>query len=57
MVPGKKVFGSLNNYLQQHYKIPLSVSYLINCFKPIEIPNEMAILIEQIEQFRFESTD
>lgn len=57
LVPGKKVFALLNNYLQEKYQITVTLSQLIDCFELEDIPNELSELIDKIESFRKESID
>ena len=57
LVPGKKVFALLNNYLQDRYQITITLSQLIDCFELEDIPDELSELIEKIECFRKESID
>jgi energy-coupling factor transporter ATP-binding protein EcfA2 len=52
IVPGKDVLGALNNYLQKYYKVTVTASLIIDCFRRQEIPSEMADIVEEIDEFR-----
>ena len=57
LVPGKKVFAHLNNYLQDKYQITITLSQLIDCFELKDIPKELSALIEKMDVFRNERVE
>ncbi len=52
IVPGKEFLSQLNQYLQEHYKVTLTVSAIINAMLPEEIPEEVKELIEKLDDFQ-----
>lgn len=52
IVSGKKVFASLNNYLQENYNITLTPNRIISVIKLKEIPDEIKELIKRLDEFR-----
>lgn len=57
LVPGKKVFATLNSYLQEKYKITITLSQLIDCFEVEDVPKDLSELIEHLDDFRNEPID
>jgi energy-coupling factor transporter ATP-binding protein EcfA2 len=54
IIHGKDFLASLNTYLQEHYKITITNSNIINSIEKIQVPNELKEIIEKIEKFRKE---
>ncbi|MBI5587446.1 MAG: AAA family ATPase, partial [Deltaproteobacteria bacterium] len=52
IVPGKEFLSQLNQYLQEHYKVTLTVPAIISEMLPEEIPEEIKELIEQLDNFQ-----
>lgn len=52
IVPGKKILALLNEYLQDNYKISLSIEAIINSFNLSEIPSELIELINKLDELR-----
>ncbi len=54
ILPGKEFLSSLNQYLQENYKITITYSNILSSTKKEEVPKEIAKLISDIEKFRNE---
>jgi AAA15 family ATPase/GTPase len=54
IIPGKDFLSSLNQYLQQNYKITITNSNILSSTKKEEVPDEIMTLIKDIERFRTE---
>jgi len=54
ILPGKDFLSSLNQYLQENYKITITNSNIISSTRKEEVPKEIVKLINDIEQFRNE---
>jgi hypothetical protein len=52
IIPGKDFLSSLNEYLQEHYKISISQTNIINSLNMALVPEELKYLIEEIDKFR-----
>lgn len=52
LVPGKELFSALNAHLQQSYKIALSPSVVIEEFLPDEVPPEICLLLQKLDEMR-----
>ncbi|SEL64364.1 hypothetical protein SAMN04488505_102747 [Chitinophaga rupis] len=52
IVPGKDFLASLNTKLQADYKVTITATNIINSFQKNEVPVELKVLIEKIEDFR-----
>lgn len=52
IIPGKDFLSSLNNYLQMNYKISISHTNIINAMNKGNVPEELVLLIEKIDEFR-----
>jgi predicted ATP-dependent endonuclease of OLD family len=56
IVPGKEVFASLNQYLQQQYKVTISPTLVIESFHAHDIPSEIVVIIDHLDQLRKQNT-
>lgn len=56
IVPGKEVFASLNQYLQQQYQITISPNLVIESFHVHDIPSEIVLIIDHLDQLRKQNT-
>ena len=54
IIPGKNFLSKLNEYLQNNYKISLTITNIINAISKSDIPQEMIEIIDKIEDFRKE---
>lgn len=52
LIPGKEVLTSLNRYLQDKYKICITAAQIVSSLARNEVPNEMVLLIDSLEEFR-----
>ena len=52
IVPGKELLSALNTRLQNDYKITITAANIINSLPKISVPEELKILIDEIENFR-----
>ncbi|HEY8688032.1 MAG TPA: hypothetical protein VIM07_02265 [Chitinophagaceae bacterium] len=52
IVPGKEFLSALNTRLQNDYKITITAANIINSLPKIAVPEELKILIDEIENFR-----
>ncbi len=52
LLPGKDFFSSLNGILQDKYSISITQGNIINHLQKSTIPEELRLLIEQMDQFR-----
>jgi hypothetical protein len=52
VLPGKEFLGTLNQYLQEHYKVTLTPPAIIGAMQPDDVSEEMRELIERLEKFR-----
>lgn len=52
IIPGKEFLSQMNQYLQEHYKITLTVSAIISAMLLEEIPAEIKDLIERLDKFQ-----
>ena len=57
VVPGKETLAALNTYLQKGYGITISTSFIVDCFRKEEIPQEMIDLLRGIDDFRNQSPE
>ena len=54
IIPGKEFLSSINQYLQDNYKITITNSNILSSTKKEEVPTEIINLIKDIEKFRNE---
>jgi len=54
ILPGKDFLSSLNQYLQDNFKITITNSNILSSTKKEEVPSEIVTLINDIEEFRNE---
>jgi len=52
IIHGKEFLSKLNTYLQEKYKISITVSNIISCIKKESVHNEVEDLVRKIEAFR-----
>ncbi|MBK8610470.1 MAG: AAA family ATPase [Chitinophagaceae bacterium] len=52
IVPGKEFLSALNEKLQEDYKISITAANIINSLPKNAVPEEVKILIDQIDNFR-----
>ena len=52
VVPGKKVLKAVRDRLQQSHGITLTERRIVDCYKKEEIPEDLAILIHRLEEYR-----
>lgn len=52
MLPGKEFLSALNKYLQEKYSISISLGNIVNHLQTTTIPEELKILIQEIDRFR-----
>ena len=55
VLPGKEFLGTLNQYLQENYKITLTPASIISAMQVSEVPEEMHELIERLDKFRIQT--
>lgn len=55
IIPGKDFLSSINQFLQDNYKITITNANILSSIKREEVPPEMIGLIKDIERFRKES--
>lgn len=51
LLPGKEALGAFNNFLQEKYKINITITSVIDSLSDAEIPREMKEIIRKIEEF------
>ena len=52
IIPGKDFLSVLNSKLQENYKVTITASNIINSLRKDEVPEELLLLVEEIEKFR-----
>lgn len=52
IIPGKTVLHEVRNVLQEEYDVSLTNMRIVNAFKKDEIPHDMVILLQTLENFR-----
>lgn len=52
IIPGKKLFAMFNSYLLDNYRVSITPTLVINCFRKNEISSEMTTLLKAIDEFR-----
>jgi energy-coupling factor transporter ATP-binding protein EcfA2 len=57
IIPGKEYLSNLNQYLQDNYGITISYSNIINNINGTNFPEELKVLLMDIENFRKEKVD
>jgi energy-coupling factor transporter ATP-binding protein EcfA2 len=57
IVPGKELLSQLNGFLQEKYKVTLSVSSIVSAMKPEEVPDDIRTLMDDLDSFRVMKTN
>lgn len=57
IIPGKEYLSNLNQYLQDNYGIAISYTNIINNINKTNFPEELKLLLMDIEKFRKEKVD
>ena len=52
IVPGKEILSQLNKYLQENYKVTLSLTAIVNAMNPGEVCQEIRSLLDKLDDFR-----
>jgi arginine utilization protein RocB len=52
MLPGKEFFSEVNRRLQDDYKVTLTLTAIIAAMHVDEVPQEIQMLVERLEEFR-----
>jgi len=55
IVPGKELLSQLNRRLQQECSVTITPTNIISAMQQDEVPDEISILIDQLDQFRKET--
>jgi len=52
IAPGKDFLASLNRKLQEEYKVTITAANIINSLQKSNVPEELQVLIEEIDNFK-----
>ncbi len=52
IIPGKDFLSSLNGRLQEDYRVTITAANIINSLQKTNVPEELLMLIEEIDRFR-----
>ncbi len=52
IIPGKDFLSTLNTRLQNTYQVTITAANIINSLKKSDVPEELVLLIEEIDTFR-----